>query len=71
MTTLEFLRTHRTVVERIRRVWPSEREFRVEAVLEAAVAVESFTAKERVDICFEYSAGSAASPDRGPLRAVC
>jgi hypothetical protein len=60
MTTLEFLRTHKTVVERIRRVWPSEREFTVEAVLEAAVAVEPRTTDERIDISSKYSAGRQA-----------
>ena len=53
------------MVERIRWVRPSEREFTVEAVLEPAVAVESFTAKERVDISTKYSAGSVASPESG------
>src|SRR5271170_3085267 len=56
MTTLELRRTHRTVVERIRR--PSEREFTLEAALEPAVAVEPRTTDERIDISVEYSAGT-------------
>jgi hypothetical protein len=58
MTTLELRRTHRTVVERIRR--PSEREFTLEAALEPAVAVEPRTTDERIDISIEYSAGTLA-----------
>jgi hypothetical protein len=38
ITTLELRRTHSTVVERMRR--PAEREFALEADLEAADAVE-------------------------------
>jgi hypothetical protein len=59
MTTLEFLRTHKTVVERIRRA--SEREFTGEAALEAAIAVELRTADERMDISCQYSAAPAGT----------
>jgi hypothetical protein len=59
MTTLEFRRTHRTVVERMRRL--SEREFTLEAALEPAVAVEPRTTDERIDISIEYSAGALAA----------
>jgi hypothetical protein len=67
MTTLEFLRTHRTVVERIRRA--SEREFTGLAALETAVAVELLTTDERMDISSQYSAASA-SLNPPPMREV-
>jgi hypothetical protein len=67
MTTLEFLRTHRTVVERIRRA--SEREFTGLAALETAVAVELLTTDERMDISSQYSAASS-SLNPAPMREV-
>jgi hypothetical protein len=54
MTTLELRRTHRTVVERMRRT--SEREFAGVAALETAIAVELRTADERMDIFGQYNA---------------
>jgi len=53
MTTLAFRRTHKTVVERIRRLGVSEWEVLEILAFEAAVAVERMTAKERVDICLK------------------
>jgi hypothetical protein len=54
MTTLELRRTHKTVVERMRRA--SEREFAGVSALESAIAVELRTADERMDISGQYSA---------------
>ena len=59
ITTLEFLRTHRTVVERMR--WRSEREVLLRADLEPAVAVEPETTDERIDISRKYIAGQSFS----------
>src|SRR6202453_291289 len=56
ITTLESRRTHRTVVERIRR--PSERDFARESDRETAVAAEPRNTDERVDISSQYSAGA-------------
>src|SRR5580700_2593504 len=69
MTTSEFRRTHRTVVERMRRAW--EQEFTLESALEAAVAVEPLTTDERIDISTEYSAGRSGTTRPGSLRRGC
>jgi hypothetical protein len=84
MTTLESRRTHRTVVERIRRraerafaleaevegaVPARERDFALEANLEPAVAVESWNTDERIDISSQYSAGRSVA-EWGPVLSV-